>query len=158
MNNQCSTCQKHFPSLKALQCHTGTEDLISASSHLCSDCGRQFCSENALHQHKNSPSHASIFKCSKCNKPFRSKQAVQQHETATGHTRDSHIGASSNVFSSPAKKSPTQQRKSSNVKTVERWKVDAETVLMMGMGQHQDWALCDKDCGWCGHCAGKYGY
>ncbi|KAF2269753.1 hypothetical protein CC78DRAFT_239172 [Lojkania enalia] len=18
---------------------------------------------------------------------------------------------------------------------------------------HEDWALCDKDCGWCGHCA-----
>ena len=22
-----------------------------------------------------------------------------------------------------------------------------------GWDDDQDWALCDKDCGWCGHCA-----
>lgn len=29
---------------------------------------------------------------------------------------------------------------------------------VMGLMQGQDWALCDKDCGWCGRCAGDCGY
>lgn len=32
------------------------------------------------------------------------------------------------------------------------WKVNTNTRQMMDMLQDQDWALCDKDCGWCGHC------
>jgi hypothetical protein len=24
--------------------------------------------------------------------------------------------------------------------------------------EDQDWALCDKECGWCGHCADSIGY
>lgn len=33
------------------------------------------------------------------------------------------------------------------------WKVNPNTGRMMNMLEDQDWALCDKDCGWCGHCA-----
>jgi hypothetical protein len=25
-------------------------------------------------------------------------------------------------------------------------------------GEHQNWALCDTDCGWCGHCADGVNY
>lgn len=32
------------------------------------------------------------------------------------------------------------------------WVVDSYSGLVSGMSQNQDWALCDKDCGWCGHC------
>ena len=30
--------------------------------------------------------------------------------------------------------------------------------LIMDMDQDQNWGLCDKDCGWCGHCAEAHGY
>jgi hypothetical protein len=29
---------------------------------------------------------------------------------------------------------------------------------MMDMQLDQNWALCGKDCTWCGHCAESYGY
>ena len=32
-------------------------------------------------------------------------------------------------------------------------KVNPLTGQMMNLLEEQDWALCDKDCGWCGHCA-----
>jgi hypothetical protein len=32
-------------------------------------------------------------------------------------------------------------------------KVNPNTGQMMNLLEDQDWALCDKDCGWCGHCA-----
>jgi hypothetical protein len=38
------------------------------------------------------------------------------------------------------------------------WKVNTETGRIMDMIQDEDWALCDKDCGWCGHCADGYMY
>lgn len=32
-------------------------------------------------------------------------------------------------------------------------KVNQNTGQTMNLLEDQDWALCDKDCGWCGHCA-----
>lgn len=32
-------------------------------------------------------------------------------------------------------------------------KINPETGRMMDMSLDEDWSLCDKDCGWCGHCA-----
>jgi len=32
------------------------------------------------------------------------------------------------------------------------WNVNPNTGQMMNLLEDQDWALCDKDCGWCGHC------
>ena len=32
------------------------------------------------------------------------------------------------------------------------FKVNPNTGRTMDMFADQDWALCDKDCGWCGHC------
>jgi hypothetical protein len=28
----------------------------------------------------------------------------------------------------------------------------------VGQNDGRGWALCDKDCGWCGHCADNVGY
>jgi len=38
------------------------------------------------------------------------------------------------------------------------WKIYPNTGQMMNFLEDQDWALCDKDCGWCGHCndGGRY--
>jgi hypothetical protein len=33
------------------------------------------------------------------------------------------------------------------------WKVNRNTGQTMDLLQDQDWALCDKECGWCGHCS-----
>jgi uncharacterized Zn-finger protein len=143
MKYQCTICQRQFSSHKALQTHTGTKDPTSANPHRCSDCGRRFCSDNALQQHLNSPSHASIFRCSTCNQPFRNNHSLQQNQNATAHARN---------------QSTAYQRKAKSAKTAERWKLNPETGLMMDMEQPEDWALCDKDCGWCGHCAESYHY
>jgi hypothetical protein len=32
-------------------------------------------------------------------------------------------------------------------------KLNPLTGQMMNLLEDEDWALCDKDCGWCGHCA-----
>lgn len=32
------------------------------------------------------------------------------------------------------------------------WKVNPNTGQMMNLLEDEDWALCDKECGWCGHC------
>ncbi|PVH73279.1 hypothetical protein DL98DRAFT_607639 [Cadophora sp. DSE1049] len=32
------------------------------------------------------------------------------------------------------------------------WRVNPNTGQMMNLHADQDWMLCDKDCGWCGHC------
>jgi len=31
--------------------------------------------------------------------------------------------------------------------------INPNTGQIMNLLEDQDWALCDKDCGWCGHCA-----
>ncbi len=38
------------------------------------------------------------------------------------------------------------------------FKVNPNTGRMMNMLEGQDWAVCDKDCGWCGHCAEGLSY
>jgi hypothetical protein len=37
-----------------------------------------------------------------------------------------------------------------------RYKFNPETGHTMDMMQDEDWSLCDKECGWCGHCAEAY--
>ena len=32
-------------------------------------------------------------------------------------------------------------------------KLNPNTGRMMNLFADQDWILCDKDCGWCGHCS-----
>ncbi|KAF8850613.1 hypothetical protein BDZ45DRAFT_679673 [Acephala macrosclerotiorum] len=34
----------------------------------------------------------------------------------------------------------------------EGWLVHSNWASSRGMSQDQNWGLCDKDCGWCGHC------
>jgi len=36
--------------------------------------------------------------------------------------------------------------------------VNPNTGRMMDFLEDQDWALCDKDCGWCGHCGDGASY
>lgn len=37
-------------------------------------------------------------------------------------------------------------------------KVNPHTGHMMDLLEDEDWALCDKDCGWCGHCSEGVSY
>ena len=37
-------------------------------------------------------------------------------------------------------------------------KVNPNTGQTMNLLEDQDWALCDKDCGWCGQCAESASY
>lgn len=50
-----------------------------------------------------------------------------------------------------ARKGPS--RKIGQGNSYESWNVNPSTGQTMDMFDHQDWMLCDKDCGWCGHCA-----
>jgi hypothetical protein len=38
------------------------------------------------------------------------------------------------------------------------WEVNQNTGHTMDLLEDQDWMLCDKDCGWCGHCADGFSY
>lgn len=37
-------------------------------------------------------------------------------------------------------------------------KINPNTGRIMNLLEDQNWALCDKDCGWCGHCAEGFLY
>ncbi len=119
-----------------------------AVAHQCSFCEQQFCSENALLQHRNAPSHSTMFKCDKCGKHFRAKQDLNNHQTALGHT----------AIRSPVKFVPAGWSKGRNSGPTGSLKVNSITGQLMNMHFDEDWSLCDKDCGWCGHCAESFGY
>ncbi|KAG4432996.1 hypothetical protein IFR05_011511 [Cadophora sp. M221] len=62
------------------------------------------------------------------------------------------------------KRKKKKTRKGTSVQT-ETWqashsifKVNPNTGRTMNMLEGQDWAVCDKDCGWCGHCAEGLSY
>lgn len=55
-------------------------------------------------------------------------------------------------------KKPKGKKTKGTTGTNSHWMTYSETGYTMDMMQDQDWALCDKDCGWCGHCAESYDY
>lgn len=97
MANQCPICSKSFPSETALRGHTGTNETMSRRAHTCHKCNRRFCSQKAMEQHRDAPSHSiapsssvapshiTNFRCEVCKRSFGSKQAVLQHETSSSH-------------------------------------------------------------------------
>ena len=52
------------------------------------------------------------------------------------------------------KKEKTRQGSMPNVNrgSGSTWRVNANTGYTMDLFEDQNWALCDGDCGWCGHC------
>lgn len=40
-----------------------------------------------MEQHRDAPSHASMFSCEVCQRPFGSRQAVEQHNKTSLHAR-----------------------------------------------------------------------
>ena len=151
MKHSCPICKRGFPGRKALRSHLGTKNQISAVSHHCSLCEQRFCSEGALLQHQGSQSHNIMFKCDKCKGLFRSKQALTKHQRAVQH------GATLSAVA-PSLRARSEVRRSSGAGLMAGWNVNSITGQMMNMQLGEDWALCDKDCGWCGHCAESYGY
>ena len=62
-------------------------------------------------------------------------------------------GAKEKKGGAQAQRPPSLQRPLAS-----QYKINPETGYMMDMMQDQDWSLCDKDCGWCGHCAEVYDF
>ncbi|KAF5844358.1 hypothetical protein GGP41_004480 [Bipolaris sorokiniana] len=87
MANQCPICSKQFVSKIALRNHTGTKDATLCRAHMCRKCEQKFCSEEAMVQHHDAPSHRVMFSCDVCKKPFASKQAMKQHKNSPVHMR-----------------------------------------------------------------------
>ena len=87
MANQCPICSKQFVSKIALRNHTGTKDATLCRAHMCRKCEQKFCSEEAMVQHHDAPSHRVMFSCDVCKKPFASKQAMKQHKKSSLHAR-----------------------------------------------------------------------
>lgn len=82
----CTTCDRHFGNVKALQQHL-RDSPVHASSFDCDDCDRSFDSEQALKQHlRDSPAHATSFDCDTCDRSFGSDEALRQHlRDSRGH-------------------------------------------------------------------------
>jgi hypothetical protein len=56
-----------------------------------------------------------------------------------------------------SKKKKTKMTESRELQRIDRgddfgWQVNVNTGRMMDLSEDQNWGLCDKDCGWCGHC------
>jgi hypothetical protein len=162
LNHPCPICPKKFPGRRALNAHIGTTNFVSASAHLCTLCKQRFCSENALKQHQRAPSHDTMFKCNKCEATFRGQEALEQHRRAKRHG-NSKSSADPILTANPISVKPEESRHQSSsggttMMTAVEWKVNGNTGQMMNMQLDEDWALCDKDCGWCGHCVESYTY
>lgn len=87
MKYRCVICSKTFQNRKDLQNHTGTENPNTSRAYTCGDCGQRMCSDRALQQHRQSPSHATRFKCATCNRLFGSENALQAHTNSEVHNR-----------------------------------------------------------------------
>lgn len=162
LKHPCPICKTKFPDHKALKVYTGTTSPGSASAHRCILCDRQFCSATALQQHQEAPAHDTMFNCNECKKPFRSKEALKQHQKAKEHRNSkSLVGSVLTADSGPftiEQSRPQRRSGGTEMRTTVGWKVNSLTGQMMDMQLDEDWALCDKDCGWCGHCAESYSY
>lgn len=73
------------------------------------------------------------------------------HQTAVGHVVTQSVVISASMAESNGEKS-------SGTRATGGWKVNSITGQMMNLQFDEDWTLCDKDCGWCGHCAESYPY
>jgi hypothetical protein len=106
MKYQCPLCPKKFTSRNMLRQHTGTNDAALRRVHLCTKCEQKFCSQRAMEQHRDDPSHDTMFNCDVCRRPFGSRKAVEQHNkksslharrlAQTNHAAENVVGASSN--------------------------------------------------------------
>lgn len=134
---QCPICKSSFTDRKALESHTGTQEPTSAVAHQCQLCKRQFCSEKAVHQHQSAPSHNTL----------SVDQGLDDHKKAR------HSAIRSPIIFVPAGWS--KGRIASGVGVKRGCKAENITEHMQ---IDEDWALCDKDCGWCGQCAASHGY
>lgn len=85
MAHKCPVCPKQFASKVGLRMHTGTNDASLRHPHICHKCGSKFCSEKAMGQHSNAPSHKTMFSCDVCKRTFASRQAEAQHKDSPGH-------------------------------------------------------------------------
>ena len=112
-----------------------TEKVLSGASA----CSLQhhftwFCSANAIPQCQN-------------GKGVSSSSSASQVQNGTG----SQLHKTPVTFVKAGQAAKKGRRmKSQGLGTGGRWDMNVE---MGGMSLDQDWALCDKDCGWCGHCA-----
>lgn len=81
---QCGTCNKTYPSRKALQCHFQFTHLKPVASK-CSACGLSFRKKILLKQHKMSKhckgkdGENETFRCDQCNKECPSRKSLQHH-------------------------------------------------------------------------------
>ncbi|KAF1846090.1 uncharacterized protein K460DRAFT_377383 [Cucurbitaria berberidis CBS 394.84] len=101
-----------------------------------------------MEQHCNAPSHSTMFSCDVCKRTFGSKQAVAQHRKSQPHAKmlaraKSEAGGSN-----------TEDEDSDDNYDEDAWADHSRA----GWDDDQDWGLCDKDCGWCGHCADGVDY
>ncbi|OAK96081.1 hypothetical protein IQ06DRAFT_309640 [Phaeosphaeriaceae sp. SRC1lsM3a] len=130
MANQCLICLKQLKSKAALKSHTGTDNPTLRKPHVCRKCDRPFCSQKAMESHRDSPAHIN-FSCD------ASSTSILTHT----------FGKSSFSTLSYTDGSSTTE--------VDCWSDEGAWAynLHVGQDEDEDWALCDKDCGWCGHCA-----
>jgi uncharacterized Zn-finger protein len=55
--------------------------------HVCKKCDQRFLSKDAMKEHRDAPSHDTMFSCETCNRKFGSRYAVAQHEESESHAK-----------------------------------------------------------------------
>ena len=88
MANQYTIYAKQFTDQTTLKNHTGSNTQSLCIPHGCPKCEQIFCSQRAMEDHRNTPTHRESFYCSVCKRPFGSKQALAQHTASSSiHAR-----------------------------------------------------------------------
>ncbi|KAH8707622.1 hypothetical protein GQ44DRAFT_628464 [Phaeosphaeriaceae sp. PMI808] len=107
-----------------------------------------------MEQHRDAPSHDNMFSCDICKRPsLGSKQAVANHNKSPQHVKKLKrakslikpvAGTLSNIPRMPELGFLSVQDNTISERDTE----DEQSYE----DDDENWALCDKDCGWCGHC------
>ncbi|KAF2123216.1 hypothetical protein BDV96DRAFT_481420 [Lophiotrema nucula] len=109
-----------------------------------------------MEQHRDAPSHDTMFSCDVCKRKFGSKQAVAQHKKSQSHARILARAEFTNGYA--VNTAPNIENvRNNNIEEEYSDGEDSEDLWVdnsfVGWDDDQNWALCDKECGWCGHCA-----
>jgi hypothetical protein len=137
----------------------------------CGECDQTFSSAQARHTHQLNVDHAVYFTCAPCEKRFAAKNAFAKHKKRCGagkvrrHTPRVDEGMvmarqGGKHEAGPQVQKPHGQKSQVQKPQIQKVYQEAYTANCTEANDcdlHDlDWGLCDKDCGWCGHCLDNY--
>ncbi|EAT76531.1 hypothetical protein HBI56_231210 [Parastagonospora nodorum] len=124
-----------------------------------------------MEQHRDAPAHMEMFSCAVCTRFFGDRKALAQHEASPPHVKMVAANRSAPLVGAVQPTHPPVPAMGENSSDFIAFEDedarddyehefnmrDTHTVSNFS-DDDQDWVLCDKDCGWCGHCGDAVDY